>query len=164
MLPRTWTPGELSDPDRVAAEGMAQLRGVVGDHAPGRMLNREAVDHFTPTGTFTYRGRRYTALPVGYLAGVDLQLAQLRAIDLRAAPVSREAIRETADLLSDLARIFDAHARPMSLWRRLLRPVLGNPFRSMTESEAGQLHNFFSGCRTRSSVTCDYASAESRPM
>jgi hypothetical protein len=146
-------------PERLA-EVQQELRAQFRESAPA-VKNRDAVAHFTATGTFVYRGRRYVAKPVGYQAGVDLQLAQLRAQELQGQPDTVETMREFARMADRLARIFDRHARPVSLWRRLLRPVLGNPFRDMTESEAGTLHGFFSGCRTRSSVMLDYTSAES---
>jgi hypothetical protein len=148
-------------PERLA-EVQQELREQFKESAPA-VKNRDAVAHFTATGTFVYRGLRYVARPVGYQAGVDLQLAQIRAQQLSGQPDTPETLREFAAMAGRLARIFDQHARPVALWRRLLRPLLGNPFRSMTESEAGTLHGFFSGCRTRSSVMLDYTSAESVP-
>lgn len=161
MIPRVWTPEELRDPDRLAAAGLAELVGEDRSSAPPAVKNRSAVRALTASGTFVFRGVRYSSRPVGYLAGVDLQLIEIRAKELQGQPETRESLAEFAETIEQLAEIFDAHARPMSRWRRWLRPLLGNPFRAMTEAEAGTLHGFFSQCRRRSSVLLGIAGQES---
>lgn len=151
MLPRTWTPEELSDPDRVAAEGYAAVFGGIPETRP-RFRNGLAVRELNASGVFIYRGRRYLVPPLPYPAGAELMEMAVRVKEIRAESVSADSLAEVRDILTRCAALYHANARPMSFLRRLLKPFLANPFASMSEQEAGQLLDFFSDARMRSTV------------
>jgi hypothetical protein len=176
----TWSDDQLRDPQPIFNEGMAEflgvplprgglrpippeqfeqaqreLRAAMADREP-KLKNGAAVAAFRSRGSFVYRGREYLVPPLSYQAGIDLQLIAQRMKPLQHQEATPEHLGSMGACLADLARVFRANCRPRSLWRRLVWVLGPNPFRSMSESEAGQLHGFFWQCRMRSGVRCDY--------
>jgi hypothetical protein len=152
MLARAWTPEELRDPDRLAAQGRAELRGAVRRTAR-EVENASAVAGMAASGLFHFRGRVY-------LDGVALQEVMLQLRALGGAAVSAESLASLRSALAVAARLFRRNARPIG-WRRLFWRITPNPFLRMTEVEAGQLLGFFLACRMRSSVRLAYTEGSS---
>jgi hypothetical protein len=159
MLARAWTPEELRDPDRLAAQGRAELRGAVRRTAR-EVENASAVAGMAASGLFHFRGRVYLGQPVSYLDGVALQEVMLQLRALGGAAVSAESLASLRSALAVAARLFRRNARPIG-WRRLFWRITPNPFLRMTEVEAGQLLGFFLACRMRSSVRLAYTEGSS---
>jgi hypothetical protein len=148
----------------IAPERFEEVQRALREEAAqsvGQVKNLDALRALSVSGVFHFRGQKYTAAPIGYDDGAELQRIMLEAYAKRNAETTAETVEEARGVCSRLAVIYRRASRPSSRWRRMLRWVLPNPFRSMTETEAGTLLRFFSACRTRSSVWYEVTSTES---
>lgn len=139
----------------------AELQEMMAEAGEPKLKNAQATRTFVASGTFFFRGRQYLVPPVSYSVGRDLQVCAQTMHELQGKPATAENIEAAHEVMDELAGIFYRASRPVSRWRRLLRPLMPNPFRAMTETEAGTLHGFFCACRTRSSVRYSSGSTES---
>jgi hypothetical protein len=111
--------------------------------------NLSATGALFGSDTLEYRGRRYEVPPVPFALGVALLELQERAGRLQGDVADPAA--ELGAILTGAVEIFPRLVRPTG-WRRLVWPLLPNPFRAASEYEVGELIGFFSGCRMRSRV------------
>lgn len=122
---------------------MAHLRAVRGgdgaapDPAP---VNMDAARSMDRPREYTHRGVRYTVPPISYEAGLDLASVVTR---LMAGGGHEEMLRTYRDAV----RLAGSLMRPTG-WRRLVRPILRNPFALATEAEMGRVLDFLWTCRT----------------
>lgn len=145
MLARTWSPDELRDPDRLAAQGYAELRGVAG---PGPAeANLRNVIHLADAEVLRFGNHVLRVPPTSGLEG--LRLAELVDGYQSAATAGPRAFRRAhAALITYLWRL----ALPRGPLGWLWRAILPNPFRRATNEEVGQLLAFFGQPRTISRV------------
>lgn len=127
---------------------LAEFRGT-GEHpALANTQNTLALGDATH---LEFHGRLYRVPPVPYRAGAQLQ--ELMDLTRRAGRdwKARDQLNGRA------AQLFFQLVRPVSRWRRLLWPAVGNPFRQASEEEIQELYLFFFACRTKSTVRSHFA-------
>ena len=135
-------------------ERLAQVQAALEEEL---RANQPEIRNLSATGalfgsdTLEYRGRRYEVPPVPFALGVALLELQERAGRLQGDVAGIDPAAELGAILNRAVAIFPQLVRPVG-WRRLLWPLLPNPFRKASEYEVGELLGFFSGCRMRSRV------------
>lgn len=117
------------------------------------ILNSARVGALHGVRTLDWGGHRYRVPPVPYRLGIKLQgllrdLTELKEGELRWE--DQQAVLQR--ILRESVALFRRCIQPVSRWRRLLWPVLPNPFETASEAEVGQLLAYFSMCRTSSRV------------
>lgn len=153
-------------PEARAAVRRAMEEELAASDAPPR-LNGEAVQLLFGTQTIELEGgQQYDVPPVPFRIGMQLNemLQRLIGMKARAAELSEDRQREEiAALCREAIPLFRRCVRPRSHWRRLLWPILPNPFADASEGEIGKLLAFLSACRMTSRVRLPSGRGSDRP-
>ena len=117
----------------------------------------------------SYRKVLYTVAPVPYPAGLRLQ--EIHVLIGKLGDIEEQAIKNQdteqlhvvydrlKEVMTEGRNIYRTLIRPKSLGRRLVWRWLSNPFANCSQTEFGELLNFFSECRTRSGIIVLLSSA-----
>ena len=152
---------QLSTPEQLAA-AQKLLREEV--KPPEQVMqNVGLATRLEADALLSYRGQLYTVPPVPYPPGLELQEIRLhiqklstieeRAIEQEDTEALHLVYVQMAEIMTRARNLYWTLVKPATLLRRLVWRWMDNPFANCSNSEFGELLNFFSSCRMRSSIT-----------
>ena len=129
-----------------------EMPPTVGTLEAARLLDRRE---------FIYRGRAYAVAPIPW--NLALEILDVREQFDRHNKSKKVSVPELSALFARAAHLSKKVTRPVGVVRRLLWPILPNPFRDATPYLMGRNLSFFSTCLVLDSVDVDEARPQHAP-
>lgn len=111
-------------------------------------LNRVALEAMLRGRVLLFAGVLYNVPPVPMLDALELDRLRFENARLAEAEWTPANHAQQIRIMLAGARLYRRLVRPARGWRRVLWPLMRNPFRRIAADEWGGLLRFFSMCRT----------------
>lgn len=137
-----------------AARAYDQLKrdGIIDDRTQSvQLLNNDVAAALTSPPDLEFRGSIYRTRLASFREGTELQELSQKIVEIVNGEQNDNALRQLLPILERVVELIYAMCRPRGLFARLSYRV-HNPFRDASRQELWELLDFFSQCRTISSV------------